>query len=138
MENKNTWKLQFKANVIASFKQLEKMQLGIDSNYYYYYYYRRDEDHTSDRKDEAGDRNKSADEDEDDDDETDTGKWRKTRPGPKSFVVAIKTKTWKKIKPHAGLTQLQQSWTDVLYEAFTKVKAFTKVAAVYWHLNISM
>lgn len=24
MENKNSWKLQFKANVIASFKQLEK------------------------------------------------------------------------------------------------------------------
>lgn len=28
MENKNTWKLQFKANVIASFKQLDKMHLG--------------------------------------------------------------------------------------------------------------
>lgn len=30
MENKNTWKLQFKANVIASFKQLEKMHLSPD------------------------------------------------------------------------------------------------------------
>lgn len=30
MENKNTWKLQFKANVIASFKQLEKMHLSQD------------------------------------------------------------------------------------------------------------
>lgn len=31
MENKNTWKLQFKANVIASFKQLEKMHLSRQS-----------------------------------------------------------------------------------------------------------
>lgn len=28
MENKNSWKLQFKANVIASFKQLEKIHLS--------------------------------------------------------------------------------------------------------------
>lgn len=28
MENKNTWKLHFKANVIASFKQLEKVHLS--------------------------------------------------------------------------------------------------------------
>ncbi|CAM4549526.1 unnamed protein product [Leuciscus chuanchicus] len=40
---------------------------------------RRDEDYACDRRDEAGDRNKTADEDEDDD-ETDMGKWRKTRP----------------------------------------------------------
>ncbi|XDV39447.1 hypothetical protein PO909_008694 [Leuciscus waleckii] len=93
---------------------------------------RRDND--CDRKDEAGDRNKTADEDEDDD-ETDKGKWRKTRPGPKSFVVAIKTKTWKKIKPHAGLTQLQQPWTDVLYEAFTKVNPCCVLAFKYQHVK---
>ncbi len=78
----------------------------------------RDEDYSSDREDEAADRNSNnADEDEDED-ETATGTWRKTRPGPKKFEVTIKTRTWKKIKPHAGSVQLQKPWTDVLYKAF--------------------
>ncbi len=50
----------------------------------------------------------------------------KTRPGPKKFEVTIKTRTWKKIKPHSGSTQLKKPWTGLA------------VLAVCFHSSISM
>ncbi|KAI7789354.1 hypothetical protein IRJ41_005314 [Triplophysa rosa] len=94
---------------------------------------RRDEDFSCEREDEAGDRNSNNGIASVNDDDSETEKWRKTKPGPKRFVVAIKTKTWKKIKPRAGSSQLQPPWTDVLYEAFSKAvtQGFSKQTGDY-------
>lgn len=86
-------------------------------------------------KNEAGDRTKSSGIKSVNNDDSESEKFRKTKSGPKNFVVAIKVKTWKKIKPRAGSTQLQPPWMDVLYEEFSKVNPCCVLSFKYQHVK---
>lgn len=49
--------------------------------------------------------------------------------------MTIKTRTWKKIKPHAGSDQLQKPWTDVLYKVFARVNPCCVLSFKYQHVK---